>query len=97
VIVRALLSTALLVVSCMTRPSRSRCPDGWYVGNGVRPSGRFECVQAPARGEYDCSADRVCPQPKQDAAEVAGQIVCTGGATPIVSDSMNVGCMRRFE
>jgi hypothetical protein len=96
VILRALLSTALLVYACITRPSRSRCPDGWYI-NGVRPSGRFECVESPAPGEYDCSADRVCPQPKQDAAEVAGQIVCTGGATPIVSDERTVGCMRRFE
>lgn len=94
-ILRALLSTALLAYACITRPSRARCPVGWYVGNGVRPSGVFECVESPPRGEYDCSADRVCPQPVSDAAEVEGRVYCTSGHVPVVVNERVVSCQAR--
>lgn len=87
-----LVSLALLAWSFALRPHRYRAPSGWYV-NGVSPAGAFELRRVlgnPARDLDDAHARRDW---SAEDHPIAGQIYCTGGATPR-HDGESVWCQR---
>lgn len=90
-----ILSLLVFFVAGITRPTRARCPRGWWLPEGVRPSGVYECAPIrPARwvrtrrgGWIDASSDA--------ASGFEGEIYCTGGAVPVVVDGVAVSCEAR--
>lgn len=86
-------SLVVMAIAMVTRPTSAACPAGMH-NNGIRPSGRFECLFAPT-GDPD--ADGTWRRPDRSTVrpgELAGRIYCTGGAHAIVVDDRVVGCQR---
>lgn len=85
-LIEYLCTMASLLVICaamVCHPQRARCPVSWYV-NGIRPSGRFECLRVPGGDpEYDGTWGR--PNRSIDyPGSIEGQLHCTNGMHPIV-------------
>lgn len=98
-ILLAVVSTVLLMVAALSRPSAARCASGYVLIEGVRIAGpevgSYVCEKAPPPncGEAAGPFEGVpCPT----AARYRSRIYCTGGAIPIVVDEKTVGCQRVF-
>jgi hypothetical protein len=89
----SLATAALLLAAMVVEPTRARCPAGWYV-NGVKPTGRFECLRVPGGNPlYDGAGgwpNRAIDYP----GSLRGRIYCTGGTHPVVVNYRVVGCQR---
>lgn len=74
-----LVTLFVLLVAAIARPTLMRCPSGWFV-NGVRPSGRTECIR-----DEDGRPERI-----------EMQIYCANGLVPLVDDrdGRTIACQR---
>jgi len=90
-----LLSLLVFFVAAVTRPRTARCPRGWWLDEGVRPDGTYECSplpppkwrRSPRGGWEDESAD--------DDGAIGGRVYCTGGSVPVDVDGIAVSCEAR--
>jgi hypothetical protein len=92
-LISLLLSELLLCWSMLAHPRAARCPDGWWLRDGIRRDGSFSCRRPPLGGDDDVLTGRstAVDQP----GELRARIYCTGGAVPIVrEDGRTVGCQR---
>lgn len=87
----SVFTVLLLCCAMVARPTRARCPAGWYV-NGVQPSGSFECRPVLGKPENDL-LDAVRRVVIDDERRLGGRLYCTGGATPR-QDGRSVWCQR---
>lgn len=89
----ALATVVILCCSMALRPKHARCPDGWLV-NGIRPSGRFDCLRVPGGDPMYDGAGGMPDRSYGKPGVVGGRLYCTGGSHPIVVDYQTVGCQR---
>jgi hypothetical protein len=80
-----LVSLLLLLVASMLRPTRANCPPRWWLHEGVRATGEFQCAPLPPEpiGDRDLGFHDV---------ELRSRIYCTGGHRAITVDGVAVGC-----
>ena len=89
----ALFSVVVLCWSMATHPTQRRCPDGWWLPEGVRRSGAFVCRPSPIGGDDDVLTGKSTGV--QPPGAIRGRVYCTGGSVPIVRyDGLTVGCSR---
>lgn len=86
----AVVTICLFLVSSAVKPSRARCPRGWWLGEGVSENGTFACYP-PGDDKYlEQRAQRLHP-----ADVLRSKIYCTNGMRPIIAyDGETVGCQR---
>ena len=90
----ALLSALLLFVADACPSRTARCPRGWSLLEGVRPTGEFACftpMDPPGCGDLE-GANVPCKPPQR----VSGRVYCTNGQQAIIgADGLTVGCQQR--
>jgi hypothetical protein len=96
----AILSVALLLYGVVARPTRFRCPRGWYIADGVRtddhflgPRGSFACRRPPIGGDDDVMTGRNTAVERPGAVRLC--VYCIGGFVLIVIDERTVGCQAK--
>ena len=87
------LGLVVLLAAAVIRPTRARCPAGFFV-EGVRPSGTTQCLPVGPPSP-SCAGAVICPDTPGPAHGIPIQIYCTGGSIPIVVDGRTVGCTMR--
>lgn len=92
-------SLLLLVVTSITRPTMARCPDGFYLSEGVRtqplghePTGSFACERPPIGGDSDVLTGTSTARSRPGV--LRSRIYCTGSLPIVRSDGVTVGCQR---
>lgn len=89
-----LLTLWLLALACLARPHRARCPIGYDLRTGIRPSGEFTCWPNPSGPlEWDGTWGRP-ERSRQPDGVIESRIFCTGGTRPVVVGDREVGCQR---
>lgn len=92
-ILGALGSIILIVWACATQPQRITCPRGWWLPEGVRPSGAFTCRPSPIGGEYRDARGILHDQSTQPAGMIVGQVWCEPPSMPVIAtDGRTVLC-----
>lgn len=83
---------AALVFALAVLLTPKHCPRGWSL-EGVHENGWSDCtpIPPPHCGEPVPPDDQPCPH---DGRHFPVVIYCTGGARPITSDGITVGCQR---
>lgn len=91
-IVSPFLTALVLCAAFVERPHGARCPDGWWLSEGVRADGSFACSRiAPERastgprgGYVDASDD--------EPGELRGRVYCRGDERAQTFDGRTVVC-----
>lgn len=92
-LVASMLTVVLLCCAMVTRPTRARCPAGYDLRTGVRPSGEFRCWPHPV-GDPEWDGTWMRPdRARQPDGAFGARVYCTGGATPR-QDGTSVWCQR---
>ncbi len=94
------VSMFLVIVTSIARPTSARCPDGFYLSEGIRtqplgrePVGSFACERPPIGGDDDVLTGKSTARSRPGV--IRSRIYCTGGTIPIVRrDGVTVGCQR---
>jgi len=93
-LVLALLTAWALTLSTCLRPRAARCPTGYDLRTGIRPSGEFRCHPAPVGDpEWDGTWQRP-ERGTQPDGWIESRIYCTGRSRGIVVNERTVGCSR---
>ena len=91
--VALLVSILVLATSMITMPSRAACPLRWH-NEGVRPTGRYECVPDPVGPSHRDARGILVDDSVQAPGEIVGEITARSGSMPIVVTNRIVGCQR---
>lgn len=85
---------ALALVCARHRcPRAARCPVGFDLRAGIRPSGAFQCWPSPVGDpDWDGTWQRSPDRSTQPGGVREGWIYCTSGSVPIVVDDRAVAC-----
>lgn len=86
-------SIFLLLWAMAAHPQHASCPRGWWLPEGARPDGRYEC-RPGVRGGLD-DAPGTADTAVQPPGWLDGRVYCTGGSRAIVGTNGEVvGCQR---
>lgn len=76
-------------------PTSAHCPQGDYLGEGVRTSGEFACYHHTK--PWTCCGEPKGPCSLTDCPEpeiTRSQIHCTAGSIPVIVDQRTIACQR---
>lgn len=85
-----ILSSLVLLVSTLARPTTVRCPRGWWA-EGVRPDGETTCrLPAPS----DCPSNKPCADGYVETT-LSARVYCPDDEQPVaLDDGRTVVCRR---
>ena len=89
-----LLSIAVLVVVAFARPERAACPHGFWLDEGVRASGEFECRELGTFHEKRSAHGGWTDDSPVPTGKIESRVYCTNGTRPIVVSGVEVACQR---
>lgn len=83
----AILWSLLVAAAGVTRPSSARCPDGWWLAEGVSPRGAFACYLSDSRDRREWPPIEAAP-----LVVIRSRIYCGVVNPAIVVDAQHVRC-----
>ena len=87
-----LLTLAVLAMVTIARPTHARCPDGWWLSEGVRETGEYSCVRRAAEQLERTPHGGWIDVSEQPPGKIESRVYCTGGMRAVTVDGVDVGC-----
>lgn len=76
-----------------TSPTRTECPKGWWIPEGVRASGSFTCKRSPVGDDYRDAGGILRDRSVMPEGSLAGHVWCEPPARPVIAnDGRTVLC-----